>query len=507
MKTNFKNILFYFLIVINISNCIYAQQSKNKTKINDGKRTTYSNVPGLKTITNYKNGKPNGECVTYLNNGSIYEKGNYVDGKKMGEWVRNDEGKVYKNTHKEGEGNYDEIVYDSHGKIFSKGSYFNHKPDGEFIEADKRESGCVIYNSENRIISAQNGKEYVSKGVYIEGQKQGIWIDYYENGTVRKKISFMDGFRDGKANDINFDIAYSFSWDCNTYRNRMIANNILKDTLPANRKENNNLSEIYKKKEGKWQYNYDDGIKLIVNYVEGIKSGDWIGYNENDSIIEKGNYTNGKMNGDWIYYDDSGTIMLEKGHYSNGIPDGEWIEIDDNQKNIFTKDDAELVQYKGSYINGLKEGLWETLITKNEDFFNVNKPINTRFESINYKNGSRDGEIVRYFENVSIEKGLYIKGFKHGEWITNYENGSILKGLYENGLKQGEWTQILKDGQIEYLEKFINNKRDFKSFVFYEYKDGIKISKHIYINEKKMQITYYNEKGEVTKQKEKVYSN
>ena len=501
MKTNFKNILFYFLIANNISNCIYAQTSKNIIK--DGEITTYRNSD-MKNITNYKNGKKNGESREYINN-VLFEKGNYVEGKQMGEWIRYDDSKVYKTIYKEGKGNYDEIVYDSYGNIFSKGSYFNNKQDGEFIEAEKFEDVNYVYDSQGRPIPTQKSKEYASKGVYIDGQKQGIWIDYYKNGTVKQKTSFIDGVRDGKGNSINFGIAYKFSNDCQNFRNTMIAT--LGDTLSAKKEEKDNLLGINKEKEGKWKYNYDNGFKLIVNYVEGIKSGDWIGYNENDSIIEKGNYTNGKMNGDWIYYDDTGTIMLEKGHYSNGIPDGEWIEIDDNQKNIFTKDDAELFQYKGSYINGLKEGLWETLITKNEDFFNVNKPINTRFESINYKNGSRDGEIVRYFENVSIEKGLYIKGLKHGEWITNYENGSILKGLYENGLKQGEWTQILKDGQIEYLEKFINNKHDFKSFVFYEYKDGIKISKHIYINEKKMQITYYNEKGEVTKQKEKVYSN
>jgi antitoxin component YwqK of YwqJK toxin-antitoxin module len=502
MKTNFKNISFYFLIVINISNCIFAQTSKNIIK--EGKVITFSN--GFKYITNYKNGKKNGESSEYISN-VLFEKGNYVNGEKMGEWVRYDEGKVYKNTYKKGDGNYDEIVYDSHGNIFSKGSYLNNKKDGGFIEPEKYEGGYEIYNSENRILGHQKKKKYVSKGFYIKGQKQGIWIDYYENGTLRGKISFIDGVRDGKENNEYFDVAYSFSMDCHSYRNRMIATDILKDTLHANRKENNNSLEVYKKKEGKWQFNYDNGFKLIVNYVGGIKSGDWIGYNENDLIIEKGNYSNGKLNGDWIYYDDSGTIMLEKGHFLNGIPDGEWLEIDDNQKNIFTKDDAKFIQYKGSYINGTKEGKWETLITKSEDFQNANKPINLTFENNIYKNGCRDGEIVTYFEDGSIGKGLYINGIKQGEWIKCFKDGSIRKGLFENGHKQGEWITKLRDGKLVSKCKYINGILDFKSYISFDYKDdGIITSKSIFIERNIMLTTYYNEKGEVTNQERQMLS-
>lgn len=109
MKIKNNNILFYFLIVINISNCIYAQTSKNKIK--EGKVTTYSN--GFKYITNYKNGIKNGEYITYLDNGSVYEKGNYVDGKKIGEWTTYNKGKVStKYFYKKGERNYDIIFCD-----------------------------------------------------------------------------------------------------------------------------------------------------------------------------------------------------------------------------------------------------------------------------------------------------------------------------------------------------------------------------------------------------------
>ena len=452
MKTNFKNSLFYFLIAINISNCIFAQTSKNKVK--EGKVTTFSN--GLKYVTNYKNGIKYGESITYLDNGSVYEKGNYVDGKQIGEWTTYNKGKVSrKYFYKIGEGNYD-VIYCDYPEEFKdgmsyveKGSYTNGKEDGYFIEIEKIERVYWLDSKRN-----QGGdKKKIGKGIYIDGYKEGNWIYYNENGVLIEQISYIHGVRDGREKIIDTDIEYANSNNhFNNFRKGNLENISLKDSIDE-------------KKTGKWQFNYNNGFKLIINFNEGIKFGDWIGYNENDAIIEKGHYINGKMFGEWIYYNDERTNMLEKGNYTDGIPTGDWIEIDENSKHNSIKGGDRIVQKKGIYVNGLKEGKWE-----NSEMLDVN-----HIESITYKNGLKDGEFLSYYAGIIHEKGFYENGIKQGEWIK-YNNEQIEQKVnYKNG-KVESGTQVLK-----------------------RYDDGSRVEESIDYD-KKRQRKYYNNKGEVTKQ-------
>ena len=453
MKTNFKYILLSFLIAINISNCLFAQTSKDKIK--EGKVTTFSN--GFKCITNYKNGIKNGESITYLENGSVYEKGNYVDGNQIGEWITYNKGKVFsKLFYKKGDGNYDIIFCDypeelEYDKIYvEKGSYTNHRKNGYFIEVVRKRKKQWIYKKERNLGS---GSEIiVSKGNYINDYKEGCWSYFDENDVLKDKISYEEGVRDGRGKIIDTEIEYISSTDIyRQFRNGNLRNISLKDSIDE-------------KKTGKWQFNYNNGFKLIVNFNKGIKSGDWIGYNENNVIIEKGLYVNGKMDGEWIYYDDEGTIMLEKGNYTDGIPTGDWIEIDENIKYRLNKTNY-IEQKKGIYVNGLKEGKWK--ISEMSDR-NNNK-------SITYKNGLKDGEYLSYIGGVIKEIGFYENGIKHGDWIE-YKNEQIESKF---NYKQGK----VESGMVV-RERYYDGSRVEESMN----KDG------------KRQMIYYNNKGEVTKQ-------
>jgi antitoxin component YwqK of YwqJK toxin-antitoxin module len=452
MKTNFKNSLFYFLIVINISNCIFAQTSKNKIK--EGTVTTFSN--GFKYITNYKKGIKYGESITYLENGSIYEKGNYVDGNQIGEWITYNKGKVFsKRFYKKGDGNYDIIFCDypeelKYGMSYvEKGSYSNGKKDGYFIEVEK--IGRAIWLDSERNLGGD--KKKIGKGHYENGHKEGMWIYYNEKGVEKDKIFFIQDKRDGRGKIIDTDIEYAGSNNhFNNFRKGNLRNISLKDSIDE-------------KKTGKWQFNYNNGFKLIVNFNEGIKSGDWIGYNENNAIVEKGHYINGKMDGEWIYYDDEGTIMLEKGNYTDGIPIGDWIEIDEDSKHNSIKGGDRIEQKKGIYVNGLKEGKW-----KNSEMSDRNNN-----KSITYKNGLKDGEYISYIGGVINEIGFYENGIKHGDWIE-YKNEQIKSKF---NYKQGK----VESGMVV-RERYYDGSRVEESMN----KDG------------KRQMIYYNNKGEVTKQ-------
>lgn len=452
MKTNFKYILLSFLIAINISNCLFAQTSKNKIK--EGKVTTYSN--GFKCITIYKNGIKNGESITYLDNGNVYEKGNYVDGKQIGEWTTYNKGKVSrKYLYKIGDGNYEVIYRDYPEELkdgmsyVEKGSYTNGKEDGYFIEVENIDRAIWLDSERN----LGGDKKKIGKGHYENGHKEGMWIYYNEKGVEKDKIFYIKDKRDGRGKIIDNDIEYAGSNNhFNNFRKGNLENIPFKDSIDA-------------KKNGQWQFNYDNGFKLLVNFNKGIKFGEWIGYNENNLIIEKGHYTDGKMDGEWIYYDDERTIMLEKGNYTDGIPIGDWIEIDEN-KYKFIKGGDMIIQKKGTYVNGLKEGKWEN--SENSD--------RNHNEIMNYNNGLRDGEFVSYYSGVIYEKGFY-----------------------ENGIKQGEWIKYNNE-QIEQKVNYKNGKVETGMEVLKRYEDGSRIEESIDID-KKRQRTFYNNKGEVIQQK------
>ena len=454
----------YLFLLLAICNGIFAQTTKNKIK--DGEVTTYRNSD-IKNISIYKNGKKNGLSREYINN-ILFEKGNYVDGKKNGEWITYKKGKVFDiKNYRKGEGNYDIIYCDYPEELkdgmsyVEKGSYTNGKEDGYFIEVEKLARVYWLDSKRN-----QGGdKKKIGKGIYIDGHKEGNWIYYNENGVLIEQISYFNGIRDGRVKIIDSNIEYaSNNGHFDYFRDVQLKNISIKDSIDG-------------KKNGQWQFNYEKGFKLIVNFKEGLKSGNWIGYNENDSIIERGNYINGMMDGEWVYYDRGGSILLEKGHYKNGIPDGEWIEINEETKMYFTKQQEELDQTKGNYINGVKDGKWEVVRTLKNDFFNTSPKAIQTLQTINYKNGEREEEVS-----------------------YNVNDGSILsKCSYKNGIKQGEQIFYNIDGQIEGKVNYINGRVESRIQVLKRYDDGSRVEESMN-NDKKRQRTYYNNKGEVTKQ-------
>ena len=53
----------------------------------EGEWITYNSASLLDSIGNYKNGKREGEWVGYWDDGQLYSRGNFKNGKKEGAWV------------------------------------------------------------------------------------------------------------------------------------------------------------------------------------------------------------------------------------------------------------------------------------------------------------------------------------------------------------------------------------------------------------------------------------
>lgn len=91
-----------------------------------GKSILYSDKSRTKILssTEYQNGVENGKHITYFEDGTIKEEGNYSNGKKTGLWVEYDR----------------DCFLDKF--IYLRGNYINGNRDGEWVNLGKYKHGC-----------------------------------------------------------------------------------------------------------------------------------------------------------------------------------------------------------------------------------------------------------------------------------------------------------------------------------------------------------------------------
>jgi len=243
--------------------------------------------------------------------------------------------------------------YYKNGQVKTEVTFRNGKPEG--IRRDFDENGNVVKSFVYR-----NGI-LVSEGIILnDGQKEGLWREFYNDGKLKSEGNYEKNNKSGK-------------WKY-YYRNQVI-----EQTGTYNKK--GQLS-------GKWLWYYPDS-KLMreENFRRGKLEGLFVEYDSKGRIVEQGEYADGLKVGNWIEV--QGTMKSE-GEYVSGNRNGRWISTYDNGKTAFV----------GSYIDGNANGEHKTYY-----------PDGTLRESINYMMGVRHGQYRKYLEDGT----LYID--------VRYENG------------------------------------------------------------------------------------
>lgn len=199
---------------------------------------------------------------------------------------------------------------------------------------------------------------------------------------------------------------------------------------------------------GRWEYFTGEGkIEKIESYNEGKKDGVFEDYVLNDygnlNLLSKKNYKNDKPNGTWESYINGVLYQIE--NYIDGIKHGEYKDYD-----IDTGELRELKNLKT--ING----------TVVEDGIQVEYKKNGKNDTITFKNGLKDGLIVRYHQNGKLrERTTWINGkISDGIHNTFDDNGLLLsREEYKDGIRDGIYEQyymgkkwlwgVLKNGKKE----------------------------------------------------------
>ena len=298
-----------------------------------------------------------------------------------------------------------------------------------------------------------------SKGSYINGLEEGYWEFYHLNGSLRCRGSYVNGKADGYWEDyhINGQLMYKGSYINGKEEGiweRYWSDGTPKDKiLYQNGKSIKKLTESEEPKKGKlfiprklsgedsrwtiWNKKQPikDGKRINQYDIDGFKTGYWEHYYTNGSqLMSKGSYENGEKNGIWEDYFPNGELWL-KGFYKNGEYIKKLTESEEPKKGkLFiprklTGSDSRYVQWNNDQpiIDGVR--------------------INQYTED-----GKKTGIWEKYYKNGQLWiKGSYKNGKQDGVWENYHDNGQLgIKGFFKNGkyIKQIKESEQPKKGKL-----------------------------------------------------------
>jgi len=187
----------------------------------------------LKAEGDYKNGKQVGEWKFYYPGGKLEQDGKFTNtGKFQGTWkwyyesdqlMREEE---YDNGLKDGM----HTEYDENGKIVEEGEYIKDLEDGPWFTTIG---------------------DYLERGTYRDGLKNGKWVSYHLISTNAKTDSILSF--SGSFVEDNPDGKHIYYWD--------------------NGKVKDEGFYLMGKKEGDWiKYEYDGTLFLVITYRNGMET-------------------------------------------------------------------------------------------------------------------------------------------------------------------------------------------------------------------------------------------
>ena len=187
----------------------------------------------------------------------------------------------------------------------------------------------------------KNGQMSLETNYSADGELDGLWVSYYENGQIHKKVNYRDGKKNGVA------LEYFESGQIRGQGNF------------KNDKGHGRMTEYYSNGQIKEKISFKDGeihgegiryyrsgqLEEQVNFIDGEMDGQITRYYENGQIKEQGAYKEDEMDGVFTEYYENGQIK-EKATFNYGKLNGRAVRYYENGQ--IKKDE--------NYIDGLKHG-------------------------------------------------------------------------------------------------------------------------------------------------------
>tara|TARA_A100001515_G_scaffold137464_1_gene130102 strand:- start:1020 stop:3200 length:2181 start_codon:yes stop_codon:yes gene_type:complete len=298
----------------------------------------------------YTDGRLDGEYTQYNLNGNVSMKGNYKDDKKHGKWFDYDENGNntieynYKNGKLDGDKihfypNSDKpakvetyenglifkvVIYkENSGEVLSEFNYLTHQK----RMINYSEGSDIKQYEFNYVGDVKNGiyKRYSDDGLelvvgqYENNKKVGEWISKFDDGNLRKKQNYQDGYLHGEYEEYHPN---GGKWKVCKYKNGSLDGLFL--TYHSNGKLFSSVNYSESKIIGKYETFHPDGQKKSLSeYKNGRKNGLWEEWYINEQIKTSKVYDNNKLEGKFEEWFRNG-VKRSEGEMKNHKMTGDW---------------------------------------------------------------------------------------------------------------------------------------------------------------------------------------
>jgi antitoxin component YwqK of YwqJK toxin-antitoxin module len=238
----------------------------------------------------YKEGLRNGKFIEYYSDGDVKSEKTFSDGKLNGTlktWFAN--GKPESNIgYKDGvEHGIEQRWHWETGKLIVDANYIDGRPDGKQTRHISSNTGDYVEVSHfvkgvrtgDFSQTWDNGQVRV-QGIYKNGEREGVWIEYRKNGKPEKSTTYKNGERNGEYKLFFTDGTVEKIENYLDGQREGTSKEFFFDSgkVKAEYDYTNNV------KEGKYKMYYDDGTLREEGRCEGGKE-----------IYRKEYYRNGKV--------------------------------------------------------------------------------------------------------------------------------------------------------------------------------------------------------------------
>ncbi len=190
-----------------------------------------------------------------------------------------------------------------------------------------------------------------------------------------------------------------------------------------------NQTDANNNKQGKWEKTYSNGVPRYVGQFKNDKPfGEFEYFYISGALKAITNYSpDGVVARTKTFHENS--LPMAEGKYINQKKDSIWLYFSDLDGKLISEE-----TYKKGELNGLSKTFYP-------DSGNI-------AESIEYKNGIKQGELRKYFPEGSImTKGTYENDMLEGDFTLYFPEGNIqLKGKYRKGRQIGNWQYFDEEG-------------------------------------------------------------
>ena len=340
-----------------------------------------------------------------------------------------------------------------------------------------------------------NGKT-ASEGCLINGQPEGIWTAFHENGNVKSRGNRRDFLLDGtwdffdstgvKLRSVEYAADLKSGWERSYYPNGEVrieqhyeANQLSGWTYEYDQEGQRRKAIPYRSnlEDGKGReyaadgrtialLEYDKGYLRTIEKVNrydsfGQKTGVWMEWTGNGILQEQGPWESGKRNGLFRFYDQWGQLE-DVVKYLEGEVVSDAVETQEIDIRTTTYTNGTIAT-RSTYENGVRVGVY----TEYDEAGNITAGALYEQglkigEGVTNAEGKRIGEWKQFYPDGALKsEGAFAEGKREGRWRFYAETGQLMQeGTYRDGAFHGNWRWYYIDGSLHRDESYRKGKAD-----------------------------------------------